>query len=169
MPSSPVSELDPRYGDPDVAATSWNRTEGVLAGAGVSWITTLRADGRPHTTPLITVWTDGALHFCTGPEEQKARNLGADRRVSFTTGCNDLHGGTDVVLEGEAVRVTDAAALVRLAAAWEAKYGEEWHFDVADGMFRHGAGRAAVYRVAPRTVYAFGKDPYSHTRFRFGG
>jgi hypothetical protein len=34
----------------------------------------VRADGRPHVTPLISVLVDGALHFCTGATEQKAKN-----------------------------------------------------------------------------------------------
>ena len=29
-------------------------------------------------TPLIGVYADGALHFCTGAEEQKARNIAAN-------------------------------------------------------------------------------------------
>lgn len=35
----------------------------------------MRADGRPHVTPLVAVWLDGAPHFSTGPAEQKAVNL----------------------------------------------------------------------------------------------
>ena len=36
----------------------------------------------------------------------------------------------DVVVEGTAVRVTDAEALRGLATAWFAEYGEDWKFDV---------------------------------------
>jgi hypothetical protein len=54
-----------------------------------------------------------------------------------------------------------------VATAFEDKYGDEWHFDVGDGVFHHGAGEALVFRVAPTTAYAFGKAPYSHTRYRF--
>jgi hypothetical protein len=49
----------------------------------------------------------------------------------------------------------------------DARYGEEWRFTVADGDFEHGAGRSVVYRVAPTTIFVFGKDPYSQTRYRF--
>ena len=31
----------------------------------------------------------------------------------------------------------------------------------------HSGGRAEVFRVEPTQAYAFGKDPYSHTRYRF--
>ena len=54
-----------------------------------------------------------------------------------------------------------------LARAWEDKYGAEWHFDAHDGAFHHEGGAALVFRVVPDRAYAFGKDPYSHTRYRF--
>ena len=119
-------------------------------------------------TPLIGVYADGALHFCTGGEEQKARNIAANRPCLMSTGANTLHAGLDVAVEGTARRVTDDARLRSLAAAWEDKYGAEWHFDVADGAFHpRAAARADVFRVEPTRAYAFGKDPYSHTRYRF--
>ncbi len=36
----------------------------------------------PHdgVTPLISVWVNEALYFCTGPSECKAKNLDAVRR-----------------------------------------------------------------------------------------
>ena len=36
--------------------------------------------------PLVGVWQDGAFAFCTGPEEQKQRNLDANQQVAVTTG-----------------------------------------------------------------------------------
>src|SRR6202008_495957 len=96
-------------------------------------------------------------HMCTGPEEQKAKNLAANNRVTVTTGTN-AWSGLDVVVEGEARPVTDDAMLRELAAAWEAKYGAEWHFDVADGAFHHDAGEALVFAVAPSKAYAYDRD-----------
>ena len=113
----------------------------MLADAAIYWISTVRADGRPHVTPVIAVWRDWALHVSTGPEEQKHRNLMSNPNVVVTTGTNEWTG-LDVVVEGTAARVSDDGALRDLAAAWEKKYGEKWHFDVADGAFRHDAGEA---------------------------
>jgi general stress protein 26 len=165
----PVTELDARYGEPEATATPWAEAERHLETAQLFWVTTVRADGRPHTTPLLAVWNDGALHFTTGPDEQKAKNLDANRRCSLLTGCNTLDQGLDLVVEGETRRITDEPRLQLLAAAWEAKYGAEWHFDVADGAFHHRGGAAYVYAVAPTVAYGFGKSPYSHTRWRFEG
>lgn len=163
----PDAEVDPRYSHPEAAAVPWAETEAVLAAAPLYWITTLRPDGRPHVTPLVAVWHDGALHFSTGADERKGRNLAANPACLFTTGTNALHSGTDLVLEGEAVLLTDDAVLQAVADAFLAKYGEEWHFRVADGMFHHGPGAALVHRVEPSVVHAFGKDPYSQTRYQF--
>ncbi len=163
----PVTELDARYGDPDAAATSWARARSQLEAAELFWVTTVRTDGRPHITPLIALWHNGALYFTTGPAEQKAKNLESNRHCSLTTGCNTLHEGLDLVVEGDAERVTDDARLRQLADGWEAKYGAEWHFDVRDGAFHHQGGEAFVFEVAPTVAYGFGKAPYSHTRWRF--
>ena len=44
------------------------------------WLSTVRPDGRPHVTPLLGIWLDGALYFCTGPDERKAKNLARNPR-----------------------------------------------------------------------------------------
>ena len=165
----PVTELDARYSDEGATATAWSDARRRLEDAKLYWLITVRADGRPHTTPLLAVWQGRALYFCTGPDEQKARNVDGHRQCSLMTGCNTLDDGLDLVVEGEVVRVTDDAALQPLADAWEAKYGPDWHFDVHDGAFHHGPGEAYVFEVAPTTAYGFGKGTYSHMRWRFAG
>jgi nitroimidazol reductase NimA-like FMN-containing flavoprotein (pyridoxamine 5'-phosphate oxidase superfamily) len=168
MAATPETRLDPRYSSPDATATTWADARELLERAELFWIATVRPDGRPHVTPLIAVWFDGALHFCTGPEERKARNLAENRHVVLTTGVNTMGDGLDVVIEGEAVNVTDDARLRELADAWVEKYGEEWRFEVRGGAFHHRAGGALVFAVAPRTAFGFGKGAkFSQTRWRF--
>jgi nitroimidazol reductase NimA-like FMN-containing flavoprotein (pyridoxamine 5'-phosphate oxidase superfamily) len=160
-------ELDAPYSDPNATATPWDRTESLLADAAIYWLSTVRADGRPHVTPVIAVWDGAAIHVSTGPEEQKYANLDTNPNVVVTTGNNGWTG-LDVVVEGKAVRVADDGALGELAAAWEAKYGEAWHFDVADGAFSHHAGKAHVFAVAPVKVYAYDRaEPGGATRYKF--
>lgn len=164
----PTTELDTRFSDPNAAATDWATTTRILEAAQLSWITTVRSDGRPHVTPLVAVWLDEAAHFTTGPDEQKAVNLAHNPSVVLTTGCNTWDHGIDVVIEGTATRVTDPATLQRLATAWRTKWTGQWDFAVATDGFDHQAGgRALVYRVQPDKVLAFGKGTYSHTRHRF--
>ena len=73
----PVNSLDERYSDRDAAAIGWDETRRLLESAQLFWITTVRADGRPHVTPLVAVWVDDAIHFhCSEkqPASRKRRN-----------------------------------------------------------------------------------------------
>jgi Pyridoxamine 5'-phosphate oxidase len=167
MNFEPAAEFDSRFSDPSAGPTPWSVAMHVLEHAELYWLTTVRADGRPHVTPLIGVAEGGAMHFCTGLEEQKARNLEHSKRVALTTGKNTWAQGLDVVVEGTAVRVADRTVLQRLADAYEAKYGSTWHFDVGDGVFDTGGHVAAVFRIEPAKVLAFAKEPHAQTRYRF--
>jgi general stress protein 26 len=167
MITNPPAAIDSRFSDPAAGPTPWSEAAQVLEHAELYWLTTVRADGRPHVTPLIGVTEDGVVHFCTGLREQKARNLEHRDRVALTTGNNTWAQGVDVVVEGTAVRVTDRDALQRLADAYEAKYGSAWHFDVGDGVFGAGEDAAAVFRIEPAKVLAFAKEPHGQTTYRF--
>lgn len=163
----PVTELDERFSDRGAQPTTWASTQDALEATQLSWISTVREDGRPHVTPLVAVWLDGAMHFTTGPGEQKAVNLANNPHVVLTTGCNQWERGLDVMVEGRAQRVTDRATLERLAAAWATKWHGNWQFEVSDDGFRHGGGGLAhVFAVKPTKVLAFGKGEggFSHTR-----
>ena len=166
----PVTELDRRFSDPAAAPATWDETRRVLEQAELSWIATVRADGRPHLTPLVAVWFEGALHFCTGDAEQKAVNLRGNPHVILMTGCNSWQEGLDVVVEGNAVTVTDEAVLRSLAQAWGAKWDGQWQFQVRDGSFQDqggGDGRVLVFKVAPAKILAFAKGRFGQTRHSF--
>ncbi len=164
----PAPEQDIRFGDPDAPPTPWENAVRVLESAELFWISTVRDDGRPHVTPLPAVWYQNRLHFCTGPAEQKAVNIGRNPRVALTTGCNLWKEGLDLVVEGTAVRVTDETQLRALADLWRTKYQGDWDFAVEGGMFHHeDGGSAVVFAVAPEKVLAFAKGRFAQTRYRF--
>jgi hypothetical protein len=163
----PVADLDTRFSSDGAQPTEWADAVATLAAAELYWLSTVRPDGRPHVTPLIAVWLDDALSFCTGPDERKARNLAANPHCVLTTGRNALGEGLDIVLEGDAVRSTDAVRLQRLAVAYETKYGSDWHFTVGEGVFHSAGGAALVFEVAPSTAFGFAKAPFAQTRWRF--
>lgn len=170
MPSpAPTPDLHAGFSAPGARATSWEDVVGVLESAELFWISTVRAKGSPHVTPLPAVWRDGALYFCTGPGEQKALNLRANDKCALTTGNNRWKAGLDVVVEGRAKRVTDDATLRALAGMWDRKYDGDWRYDVRDGAFIHGPGVAHVFEVRPRKVLSFAKGDFAQTRFRFDG
>jgi nitroimidazol reductase NimA-like FMN-containing flavoprotein (pyridoxamine 5'-phosphate oxidase superfamily) len=170
-----TGKIDPRYGDASATAPPWEDVVEVLTEAQLFWIITVRKDGRPHAVPLVGVWHEGAFAFCTGPEEQKQRNLDANQRVAVTTGSTGAHGwatGKDVVLEGTAERVTDAGQLQALSDAWVAKYGDDWVYEVRGQEFveRSHSGSSSstcawVYRVQPDKVIVFG-DEHGQTTYR---
>ena len=164
----PVTTVDERYSDVSAVATEWEESARALQTAELFWLTTVRVDGRPHVTPLVAVWADGALHFCTGADEQKALNLRGNSHVVLTTGRNDRKGGLDIVVEGDAVRATDDIVLERLAQAWRAKWEGQWQYQVRNGYFVHPAGHEVlVFSVNPVKILEFAKGPFSQTRHRF--
>src|SRR5271165_1359661 len=67
--SEPVITLDSRFSDPGAVATAWEETLHMLETAELFWLSTVRTDGRPHVTPVVAVWVDGAMHFMTGTKE----------------------------------------------------------------------------------------------------
>lgn len=73
--SQPVTRLDSRFNEPAAELTSWSDAVCMLERAELYRLTTVRIDDRPHVTPLMGVLHDDAMHFCTGLQEQKARNL----------------------------------------------------------------------------------------------
>jgi Pyridoxamine 5'-phosphate oxidase len=161
----PVTELHAQFSSDGATPTPWAEARSLLEKADIYWLATVRPDGRPHVTPLLSIWLDGALYFSTGPTERKAKNLIHNAHCVITTGCNVLEG-IDVVVEGQAVNVSDEAKLQRLADGYASKYG--WHYTVRDRALYGEGGRALVYEVAPTTAFGFGKGPsFSQTRWHF--
>lgn len=166
--NEPITKIDPRFSNPGTVATEWDETRRALETAEIFWITTVRTDGRPHVTPLVAVWLDGAIHFCTGATEQKAMNLRGNQHVILTTGCNHWDEGLDIVVEGDAVRVTDVNVLKRLTETWATKWDGRWRYEVIDGGFRgEGVDPIPVFSVTPSKILAFAKGSFSHTRHQF--
>ncbi len=101
---SEVTNLD-IYGS---AALPWSRPRDMLAASPAPsditfFLGTVQPDGRPHAAGIGALWLDGDLYFTSGPETRKARNLATN--PACTRSCR--LEGIDLVLEGEATRVTD--------------------------------------------------------------
>lgn len=164
--TQPQGTLDRRFSSEEAKPTPWS-AEAMLETAEVFWLSTVQPDGHPHATPLIAVWLDDALYFCTGPAERKAKNVDRNNHCVLTTGCNTFSHELDLVLEGDAVRVRDDAMRQRLADRYAEKY-EGWHFTVRNGAFVGDGGEALVYEVKPVTIFGFAKGTtFGQTRWRF--
>ena len=155
------------------ATIQWSRARDALAasrGPGVTFfLGTVRPDGRPHAAGIGGVWADDTLWFVTGPRTRKARNLLAN---PWCTVSGRLPG-IDVVLEGRAVRVTDADALGRLAAVYR---DAGWPATVDGDAFTapYSAPSAGpppwhLYRVTLHTAFGVAtSEPHGASRWQFG-
>ena len=74
--------------------------------ARTTWLTTLNEDGSPHVTAVGALWLDGTFWFQTGAGTRKHHNVDRDPRCTVAVSVRDC----DVVVEGDAARVTDPEA-----------------------------------------------------------
>ena len=134
------------------------------------WLTTLNADGSPHVTSVGALWHAGSCWFQTGERTRKAKNVARDPRCTISVATK----GFDVMVSGEARRVTDPTIVAEIAALW-AKNG--WPAARRLGNRHHRTVRRAtlgpppwfVYEVKPRTATAVGtaEETPGSTRWRF--
>src|SRR5919109_1994718 len=157
--TTPETTLDPRFSSENAAPTDWAAARDQLREAKSYQLTTARADGRPHQTTTAGVWVDEIFSFTTSSGEQKAHNLQAGNRHVIVTAGNSGWYGMDVILEGEAGDVADAARLGRLVDAYRTKYDDWFGFRLVEGEFTApGAiGPALVYDVKALKAFGFTK------------
>jgi hypothetical protein len=174
---TPTSETNlDRYGSPPL---TWDRVRESLEQEyrqqgpigddqpHTHWLATARPDGRPHVAAVGTVWLDGAFYFTAGAGTRKARNLAQNPHAVITLAAK----GIDLVLEGEAAKVTDDATLRRVAEAF-ASVG--WAPTVRDGAYYHeysapsaGPPPWDLYKFTPETVFGVATtEPFGATRWR---
>ena len=168
---NPITTIDLGHSSsPDAVATSWEETCRALETAEVFWLSTVRADGRPHVTPVAAAWLDGSLYFGTGAIAQKLKNLRGNPRVVLTTGCNHLATGLDIVVEGDAAPVTDTAAHERFYQQQAIVWGEGWPIQLRDGVLWDEPGRELLllFAVTPTNIFAYARGAqWSQTRYQF--
>jgi hypothetical protein len=131
------------------------------------WLATVRPDGRPHVMPVGVIWHDGAFYFSSGARTQKAKNLARNPHCVITLAAM----GLDLVLEGEAAKVTNDAQLHRVAEIF-ASAG--WAPTVRGGAFYHDFSAPSagpppwdLYEFTPQTVFGLATaQPYGATRWR---
>jgi hypothetical protein len=135
-----------------------------------TWLTTLNDDGSPHVTAVGALWMDGTFWFQTGDGTRKGRNVARDPRCSVALSIHDA----DVVLEGDATRVTEPGAVAKIAKAW-AESGWPVEPDASGSGITapfnaptQGPPPWHVYRIEPRSATVVSSvEPGGLTRFRF--
>jgi hypothetical protein len=114
------------------------------------------------------VWVDDALYFVGGPRTRRSRNLAANPACSVSVRLP----GLDLVMEGDASRVTDAATLTRVAAVYRSG---GWPADVESEALTapYSAPSAGpppwqLYRLTLHTAFAVASaEPHGATRWNF--
>jgi nitroimidazol reductase NimA-like FMN-containing flavoprotein (pyridoxamine 5'-phosphate oxidase superfamily) len=118
------------------------------------WLATIHAShARPHVMPVWGLWLDDAFFFSTGRKSRKGQNLAANPACTI---AND-DGQEAVIVEGLATQVEDAAALERIAIAYQKKYKMDPR-----------SMREPIFRVRPTRVFGLVEKsfPQSATRWK---
>jgi PPOX class probable F420-dependent enzyme len=89
----------------------------------IAWLTTVRADGRPHTVPVWFVWDGKTFLIISQPNTLKIRNLRGNPHVTLALDGSDA-GGDVVVVEGTAELLKERSSELN-GAHYEAKYGAD--------------------------------------------
>ena len=164
---TPRADFDSRYSDPQASHTDWQPAREVLATTELSWLTTVRPDGRPHTTPADhrLARRRRPLLYRTGGTQ--AQNLDANPTWCWQPARTLIPMAWMWCSRVRPYRSgTGKSSQIWQRLGWLST-GGEWRFDVAAGGFRHssGEGVADVFRIEPRTAFAFGKNRYRAFRF----
>ena len=166
------------------AATPWTQAKERLAmpeRERIYWLATVRPDGRPHVRPTLGLWLEDAFYFITAERTRKGKNLAANPWCVMTTSSQVLPA-LDIIVEGDAVKVTDETEVQRVADAYASAL--HWPLTVRDGaVFGPNAPTAgpppyAVFKLTPTTVFGLpgiagteegegAAGSFSPTRWRF--
>jgi hypothetical protein len=140
----------------DGSVLPWATVVGWLVAARSYWVTTTRADGRPHAMPVWGLWLDGALWFSTDPESVKGRNF-AVRPDAVV----HLESGDEVcILDGRVRRAPAVELPGSFVTEYAAKYDTE--LDVAEPSFGFYVLDARIALTWREVDY-----PTSNTRWTF--
>lgn len=134
------------------------------------WLATINRDGSPHVTGVGGIWADGAFWFETGQHTRKGENLARDPRCTMSVATHDF----DLVVEGEATRVTDPPVVATMAARWNAAGWPARVEDTGTALTADFSAPSAgpppwsVYRLAINSATALQTvEPGGATRWRF--
>ena len=136
----------------------------------VDWSAVTARLDRGLTQAPGTGGPDGTFWFETGERSRKARNVARDPRCTLSVAMLEF----DLVVEGDAQRITDAATVTAMAHRWAA---EGWPCTVDESgqalTAEYSAPSAGpppwfVYRITPRSATALSiVEPGGATRWRF--
>ncbi len=139
---------------------SWSWAEQRLKKSHNYWITTVKADGSPHTMVVWGLWQDGRFLFSTGGKSQKTRNLEKNPHCIVAT----EDAAEAVIVEGIA-EVADVDARKRFLAPYERKY----NFDMSSMEDDILSMKEPVFAIRPALVFGLWEKHFQSksTRWEF--
>jgi Pyridoxamine 5'-phosphate oxidase len=154
-------------------AMPWSRAAEALGTGSLGpetpcFLGTVRPDGRPHAAGIGVVELDGDLYFTSGPGTRKSHNLAANPACTVSMRLE----GIDLVVEGEAHRVTDQPTLEQVAAlfrdgGWPAQVDGD-AFTAPYSAQSAGPPPWHLYRMTIRTAFGVGlREPFGASSWRF--
>lgn len=132
------------------------------------FLSTVRADGGPHSAGIGVAEYDGSLYFTSGPETRKSRNVAENPACTLSLRLD----GIDLVFEGAAERVVDTATLEAVAAVYrDGGWPAEADGDAITAPYSaQSAGPPPwhLYRINVATAFGVGlREPHGASRWRF--
>jgi len=88
----------------DLDSPAGARADGRLRSEQILWLTTVRADGQPQSSPVWFLWDGETLLVFSQPDAQKVRNLASNPRVAVHL---ESEGTGDEVVTMDATAAVD--------------------------------------------------------------
>ena len=137
----------------------WSWAHDRLVASHDFWLATVRPDGRPHLMPVWGAWDGESLWFSSARGSRKAINLRAHPRCALATD----NAYEPVIVEGDAVVVTDEQQLRDALDLENRKYGTDYGVEMID------TEQNTWFRLRPTWVFSLDEDDFtgSPTRWSF--
>ena len=117
----------------------------------VGWLTTVRADGQPQSSPVWFIWDGASLWLRSQAQAGKVRNIEANPRVSFHL-ADDGHGGNIITIDGAASLEGEPPELLE---AYLAKYDEAIRTALQTSPEQLAADYPTTIRITPTRTRAW--------------
>lgn len=129
---------------------------------------TVRPDGRPHAAGVGALWHKGDVFIVSGPNTQKSHNLAGNPACTLSVKLE----GIDLIMEGEAQRITDTPTLEEAAKLYRES---GWPVEAQGDAFTapYSAPSAGpppwyLYRFTIHTAFGVASaEPHGATKWRF--
>lgn len=158
----------------DTRVIAWSRVRALMTapsppdepgGYFPSYLSTVRPDGRPHTTGVGVRWYNGDLYFLSGSGSRKSRDLAANPASTIAAQI----AGLDIVFDGTASPTDDPATM---AAVGDLIRQSGWPVEITANGFTAPFGPSGdptgpwqLYRFVFDTVIAQGEAGAMRWRF----